>query len=104
MSNQDVPYTNREIREKWHENSNALQEIKTEIQETKREAKATNGSVAEINRWRERVTGGFWVAGVFMTFLVVPILSWAIYVLVNIDSTIDNSVHNALQAYDLTIK
>lgn len=95
VSGKDLPYTNREQREWRHDTANSLQRI--EFQTIK-----TNGSVADINRWRERMNGGAAVAGVFMTFIVIPILAWAIFVLVHITDTIHNSVQEALQAYDIT--
>lgn len=94
ISGKDLPYTNREQREWRHDTANSLQRI--ELQTTK-----TNGSVADLNRWRERMNGGAMVAGVFMTIVVMPILCWAIYVLVNLPHTIDDSVQKALQAYDI---
>ncbi len=95
-SGQDLPYTNRELRDKWHELANSQQNILA--QTTK-----TNGTVADINRWRERINGGALVAGVFMTFVVVPILGWSLYVLVNIDTTVHQAVDQALSAYKKSI-
>lgn len=91
----DVPYSNREIREKWHDIANDLAAILA--QTTK-----TNGSVADLNRWRERVNGGAIVAGVFTTVIVIPILAWSLYVLVNIQQTVHESVDQALSAYNIT--
>lgn len=90
----EAPFQNREIKEMFNEVKKDLSDIKT--QTTK-----TNGSVADINKWRERVNGGSIVAGVFMTIVVMPILAWAIYVLVNINSVIHQSVDEALSAYDI---
>lgn len=95
MEEKDTPYTNREIREKWHDIANDLQSILT--QTTK-----TNGSVADLNRWRERMNGGAVVAGIFMTVIVVPILGYALYTLVNLPNTIHEAVNQALQAYNIT--
>ncbi len=94
ISGQDLPYTNRELREKWHDIRNDLQDII--VQTTK-----TNGSVTDLNKWRERVNGGAVVSGVFMTMIVMPILCWAIYVLVNINETIHRSVDEAISAYNI---
>lgn len=95
MEEKDTPYSNREIREKWHDIANDLQSILT--QTTK-----TNGSVADLNRWRERMNGGAVVAGIFMTVIVVPILGYALYTLVNLPNTIHEAVDQALQAYNIT--
>lgn len=89
-----LPYSNREIREKWHDIVNRLQNI--ELQTTK-----TNGSIADINKWRERMNGGAVVAGVFMTTVVVPILAWSLYTLINIDKSVHSAVNEALSAYNI---
>lgn len=91
----NTPYSNREIREKWHDITNDLQNILT--QTTK-----TNGSVADINKWRERMNGGATVAGIFMSIVVLPILGWALYVLVNLPNTVHEAVDQALSVYDIT--
>lgn len=64
----------------------------------------TNGSVADINKWRERANGGFFVAAAFMTVVIIPILGWALYVLVNLPQTVHESVDQALSAYDVKVK
>lgn len=93
----DAPYSNREIREKWHDTANTLQEIKN--QTTK-----TNGSVADINKWRERINGMAIASGIFMSLIVVPILAWSLYILVNINQTVHSSIDQALQAYNIQVK
>lgn len=104
-SGQDMPYTNRELREKWHDIANSLSTISTEMtngfDEVKAKQNLTNGSVADVNKWRERINGGAIVAGFFMSVVVLPILCWAIYVLINIQETIHRSVDEALQAYNV---
>lgn len=90
----EQPYSNREIEEKWEDIANALSRI--EIQTT-----TTNGSVANVNRWRERVNGALTASGVFMAFVVVPILAWSLYVLVNIQQTVHQSVDEALASYNV---
>lgn len=61
----------------------------------------TNGKVADLNKWRERINGGAWVAGIFMTLIVMPILAWSIFVLVNIREDIHSAVDEALSAYNI---
>lgn len=90
----DIPYSKREQDERWSDVANSLSRI--EIQTT-----LTNGKVGDINRWRERINGGAVVAGVFMTLIVMPILAWAIFVLVNINTTIHHSIDEALSAYNI---
>lgn len=113
----DAPYANREIQELFKaadERADAFHgklmqhmegfEDKTsgKLNSIEEQTKKTNGLVADINKWRERINGGSMVAGVFMTLIVMPILCWAIFVLVNINSVIHKSVDEALSAYDIT--
>lgn len=97
ISGKDLPYTNRELREWRHDLSNDIQNIV--LQTTK-----TNGSIADLNKWKERINGGAIVAAVFMTLIVMPILCWSIYVLVKLPETVNDSIQKALSVYDLTIK
>lgn len=89
----NVPYTNREIREKWHDISNDLQEIKNQTTRT-------NGRVTTIERWQYMFMGGMGV----LTVIVVPLLAWALFVLSNIQDNVHRSVDEALSAYDLSLK
>ncbi len=86
----DRPYSNREIREKWHDISNDLQDIKLQT-------KMTNGRVTIIERWQYTFMGGLGV----LTFIVVPLLAWALYTLSNINETVHKSVDEALSAYNI---
>lgn len=93
MSSQDLPYTNRELREKWHDIANDLQNII--LQTTK-----TNGRVTLLEQWKYV---GMGATGV-LSFLVIPILIWALSILVNMDSRIQSSVDRALSAYEVQVK
>lgn len=90
----ETPFKNREIKTMFEEVKKDLVEIKT--QTTK-----TNGTVADINKWRERVNGGAIATGAFLSVIVMPVLAWAIYVLVNINQTIHQSIDEALSAYSI---
>lgn len=91
----EKPYLNREIDEFMRDMRESNQRIETGVS-------YTNGKVGEINIWRERVNGALLASGAFMTLIVMPILGWAIYVLVNIDSSINASVQQSLSAYNIT--
>jgi len=90
VSGQEMPYTNRELREKWHDLYGTLQRI--EIQTT-----ATNGRVDALERWKYLGMGATSV----LSFLVVPILVWALSILVNMDSRIQLSIDRALSTYEI---
>lgn len=83
-------FSNREITEMF----NDLRKGQDRIEE---QTKKTNGRVSDMERWRSFMTGAMAV----LTTLVVPILAWAIYTLVNIQHTIYQTVDEALSAYDI---
>lgn len=113
----DVPYSNRELKEMFKaadERADSFHEKLMERMDTFEEKTGatltrietqtikTNGSVAEINKWRERMNGMGVATGIFMTMIVMPILIWSVYVLVNIKETVHQSIDDALQAYEIT--
>jgi cytochrome c-type biogenesis protein CcmH/NrfG len=86
----DKPYTNREIREKWHDIANSLSAIL--VQTT-----TTNGRVSRLENWKFFITGGMSV----IILIVVPMLGWALWVLVNIQGQVHSAVDDALSAYNI---
>lgn len=90
---ENSPYSNREIREKWHDITNSLSRI--ELQTS-----LTNGRVDKLERWRAFLAGCMTV----ITAFVVPVLGWALYVLVNINQDVHQAVDDALAAYEITEK
>lgn len=112
----EAPYQNREIKELFKaadDRADALHDKLMErmgvfegnttdsLDRIETAVNLTNGKVADINRWRERANGGAIVAGVFMTIIVMPILIWSVWVLVNINSIIHKSVDETLSAYNI---
>jgi len=91
---EDPAFTNREIREMFEDVNQKLDRIET--QTTK-----TNGSVADLNRWRERANGAFWASGVFMATVILPILGWALYTILQVPHTVHQSIDEALSAYNI---
>lgn len=88
---EDTPYSNREIREKWIVITNTLSRI--ELQTT-----TTNGRVSKLENWKYYISGGMTV----IVVIVVPLLGWALYVLVNIQGQVHEAVNDALSAYSIT--
>lgn len=87
--------TNREIMYEINDIQKKVEDINTKaLPEIKGMVKLTNGSVAEVVKWKERMTGGAYV----VLIVVVPIMSWALYKLSTLDHTIDNAVSNTLRA------
>ena len=87
----DPPYSNRELREKWKDMEESLNKIL--FQTT-----TTNGRVSRLENWRAFITGGMAV----ITVILIPILTWALYVLANIQGQGHSAVDDALSAYTLT--
>lgn len=115
----EEPYKNREVKEmfaaaddradSFHEKLMQRMDVfesntSTSLMSIETQTKKTNGSVAEINKWRERMNGGAIVLSFFMSVVVLPVLTWAIIVLVNLPQTINNSIQKALSVYDIQVK
>ena len=86
----DTPYSKREIDEKWSDISDSLTRI--EVQTT-----TTNGRVSALEKWKYVGMGATSV----LTLVVVPILAWALWVLVNIQGQVQNAVDTSLAAYNI---
>lgn len=86
----DIPYSNREIEEKWNEITASLDRIE-------RQTTAINGRVSKNEQWRYIMMGGITV----LTTIVVPLLGWALYVLANIQVQVYKSVDQALSTYNI---
>ena len=87
----ESPFMNREILEMFGELSKGQDRIEAQV-------KHTNGRVTQLERWKYIGIG----ATAVLTTVVVPILSWALYVLVNIQGQINTAVDRALSAYEIT--
>jgi len=87
---EDVPFSNREIREMFSDVKGGLERIE-------RQTVATNGRVTKLERWKYIGMGATSV----LTLIVVPILAWALWVLVNIQGQVHEAVDQALSAYDI---
>lgn len=57
-----------------------------------------NGSVKDISKWKERITGAGWAVGITMTVLVIPLFTWAFITISNIPENIDKSVEQAFDS------
>lgn len=115
----EEPYSNRELKEMFTSqdeksetfHNNLMQRMdvfesntSTSLIRIEEQTKKTNGSVADINKWRERTNGIMIASGVFMTMVVIPILGWALYVLVNLPNTVHKAVDQSLSAYNIAVK
>lgn len=61
----------------------------------------TNGKVAEVSKWKERVMGGFWVLSITMTIIIVPLLTWAFITISHIPDNINRGIKDALASYNI---
>lgn len=83
MPEQD--FTNREINAMFHE-------LKGQASRIEEQTIRTNGRVGDLERWRFISMGAVAV----LVMLVIPLLSWALYTLSNIDNKIQEAVKNSL--------
>lgn len=86
----DEPYRNREIDEMFGDIKGSMSRIETQTTRT-------NGRVTELEKWKY---AGMGATGV-LTAVVVPILAWALWVLVNIQTQVHQAVDDALSAYEI---
>lgn len=59
-----------------------------------------NGRTTKLEKWQYTIMGGLSI----LTIVVVPILGWALYVLVNIDATVHTAVTTAISVYTPQVK
>lgn len=90
MPEQD--FTNREINDKFNNLMSKLDAHTIVHSQILNAVNETNGKVADVQKWRERMNGGSLVASFFFAVLVIPILTWAVYTLAHIETIIDESV------------
>lgn len=86
----EEPYQNREI-------DNMFNEIKDIMYRVEEQTKRTNGRVTALERWKYTIIGALTI----LTTIVVPILGWALYTIVNITTTVHEAVDDALSAYSI---
>lgn len=77
--------TNREL-------MHFIKDIKENVSDIKFQTTTTNGKVAEIQKWKERMMGGIYV----IMIILLPILSWALYQISTIDQKVQNGVSTVL--------
>jgi hypothetical protein len=89
----DEPFKNREILEMFNDLKGGNERIETQV-------KLTNGRVTQLEVWKYISMGATGV----LTLIVIPILSWALWVLVNIQGQVHNAVNEALSVYEINVK
>lgn len=90
-TNKDLQHLIKDIKE-------SVAQIKEkDLPEINNRAKTTNGSVADIVKWRERMVGAMWALGIVGTLVVIPLMTWAFMTISDIPEEIDKSVEQAFQ-------
>lgn len=93
-SNQDLMHFITDIRDDVSDmKENVLPEISGRV-------KITNGSVADIKAWKERVTGAGWAFGLCFGLVIIPLLTWAFITISRIPDKINEGIKTALTDYD----
>lgn len=88
-----MTYTDREIEEWRKDVAGSLERIETQTIRT-------NGRVTSLEKGKYITIGAVGV----LTSIVVPILAWALWVLVNIQGQVQEAVHTAISTYDVTVR
>ncbi len=88
---EEAPYTNREIREHWHNVNGKLQEILLQT-------KLTNGRVTSLERYRYTLMG----AVVVLSAIALPIMFWMLLKIIAVDNRVSAAtVQHSVIAPDL---
>jgi hypothetical protein len=77
----DTPFSNRELK-------SMFQTISDKQDKTLIAVNETNGKVADIQTWRERTTGAMWVGGIGFTVIIIPLVTWALIEVADIETKI----------------
>ncbi len=99
MTEQD--FTNREISTMFNNMLEKLDEHANTHSKILNAVNITNGKVADIQAWRERMNGGSIVAVAFLTAIIIPVISWMVYTVSTLDEIIDKSIEKALSVYEI---
>lgn len=85
------------IREKHDDQMIKIGDLKVSLNQVVEQTTKTNGRVNKQEQWRYTMVGAIGV----LTLIIVPIMGWGLYTLVNIQSTITDSVNAALSSYNV---
>lgn len=91
MTDQD--YSKREIDTHFDDIKHSLSRQDNTLAEIKAQTKETNGRVTELERNRYMQMGALSV----LTAVILPILAWALFTLVNIQDKIDATVNDSVK-------
>lgn len=100
----DSPMGNTELRITLAGIESEIGDVKSIAIETRDQAVKTNGSVANVKEdlafWR----GALWVMGAVIVFIVLPILGYALYQVVNIPTIVQTSIQTDLNNYNVKVQ
>lgn len=86
----EEPFKNREIREMFSDLQKGQERIESQV-------RLTNGRVTLLEQWKYVGIGAISV----ITVIILPLLSWALWVLANMQGQVQLAVDNALAAYSI---
>ncbi len=94
-------YSKRELDEKFMNLGSKMDEKFNDqnlvLEQIREQTTRHNGRMSSIEKWQYITMGATSV----ITVVIVPILAWALWVLVNIDSKVHGAVDSALAAYNI---
>ncbi len=93
-------FTNREIQAMFQNIDDKLEEHGKTHEKILDAVTKTNGKVADIQAWRERMNGASLVAFAFFSAIIIPIVTWMVYSILHLPDLI----RDELSAYEITIQ
>lgn len=112
---QDIPYSPREIREKWNDIANSLSLISVNVStgfiEMKAKQDTTNGRVKDLEISRARNDGfnrAFAISGAAAWTIAMAVTGWVLIQIIMLETTLDfkiqTAVNTALSVYNINGK
>lgn len=94
-------YSKRELDSFMKAQGEAHGEIIGQLNKILEQTTAHNGRMTKLELWKATATGAYWASSIFMAVIVIPILSWAVWTLVHLPETIQQSVDEAITSYKI---
>ncbi len=95
---EELPYSKRELDQKFLFIEEKMDDLLDMSGRIENQTTKHNGRMTSMEAWRNFITGGMSV----LVMIVLPLLAWALWVLVNIQGQVHQAVDDALSAYDIS--
>lgn len=99
----DDNYSKRELDSFMKAQGETHTEIVGQLNKILEQTTAHNGRMTKLELWKATASGAYWASTAFMAVIIMPILTWAVWTLVNLPEAIRNSVDEAITSYEVNV-